>query len=156
MTRVELARPSLSRFLQFQRVDGVTAAYLAVTNQQAYRATSSGPNIGFTVNLPVDSWADVRAVTGILQKTDAAYHYAFTNLWLTTAASDVDGQNRAHTIQTQHSTVNNFGFRHIHRRWKLAANTTYRYDAMFECSGGTWQFYMDAFRNFIEVKSFAR
>jgi hypothetical protein len=131
-----------------------TGAYLAIANQVAYKEQSGGANIAISYTPSVNVWWDVEACIGILQKLDAAYHYAYANIWLN--VNDAQARGRAQCIWTQHSTVNNYGFRHIQARFMLTGGTFYTATLMHENSGGSWQYYTDNPRNFMMARAWAR
>lgn len=138
-----------------QRLSGNNNAYKApaLVTENFFTNGATGPlQLVFTPK--EDCWWEVHANIGILQKTDAAYNYAYGQLSL--SPPDADGYSAAPNILTQHATVDDYGFRSPSRIWKLKAGVTYTCVCLFSSSGGTWQYYQGGDYLFIEGKAWRR
>lgn len=142
-----MPRKSLSGFLSrapyidVQRMVGAAESYSGTFagNVTTVIDAAGGP-MRLSYTPPVDAWWDVRGVIGNVVKVDAAYHYLYGQLLL--APADVDGVNVAQHLLVQHSAVNQYDHRDLHRLFKLAAGVAYTATLQFAGgSGGTWQFY---------------
>ena len=98
---------------------------------------SSSP-MSLTYTPPVNCWWETSGLVGILDKTDAAYHYAY--IYLTLSPNDVDGNNAVYQIFTQNQASDRYGNRMPSRIWKLNAGTAYTVTMAINTSGGTWQY----------------
>ena len=114
----------------------------------------SGGFMQLTITPSVPVWWEVHGQIATVQKTDAAYNYAYGALYLSPA--DQDNASQAQAICMQHSQVQTYEGRVIHRIWRLAANTTYTAQLVFNPSGGTWSYYAVADYLWIEAKSWAQ
>jgi hypothetical protein len=124
--------------IEVQRKWGKDAAYRSIANGQGFTTDAAGTDPLLISCTPVvDAWWDVDCSIGILWKTDANYHYGY--LIMSLSPADMDGQTDVQSIETQHSTVQTYVYRHAQTVWKLAANTTYTCRAWISTSGGTWQ-----------------
>jgi hypothetical protein len=88
-------------------------------------------------NQTIDTWWEVDAFIGGMQKDDAAYHYSYLALYV--APADMDGLNARRVIYTQYNGVQTHAFRAIRHVFRCAANTQYVCNLKFETNGGTWQ-----------------
>ena len=112
-----------------------------------YSAFASGTNITvnaaqnkalqWNINLPVDLWVEVTFSIGVVQKLDAAYHYAI----FSTMVSGAVAIGTPHQIlRTQHASVNTYEPYFLRSRLGLSANTNYAIYCQTAIQGGSWQF----------------
>lgn len=110
--------------------------------------TTSGQNIPNLVSIQIatgdaEVYWEVECMASILQKLDAAYHYAY--LQVTMDKADLDGIQQGASIETQHSGVQQYTFRYAKQVFYLAAYDMYTVRATWgpQTSGGvqvgTWQ-----------------
>ena len=63
--------------LDVQRITGNSAAYKVITTGQRLTINANGiPDLALSYTPPVNAWWEVDLLLGLLNKTDAAYHYA--------------------------------------------------------------------------------
>jgi len=128
--------------LAVQRIFGSNPAYATIVNGQKFfcNAAKTVPlQVAYTP--PVDCWWETELLVGIMNKTDAAYHPAFVNIYCTPA--DADGRTQVWMTETQHSTVQTYCFKHITALWRLTANVAYTAYSWFSqlATAGTWQYH---------------
>jgi hypothetical protein len=135
-----------SKIFAQQQAYGAVEGYANVFNT-GWLTNQGSSAIIITVTTPATSRAfwHVTSNVGIILKTDAAYHYRYIALTLIVGgagAADLYGITSARQIETQHSAVQQFTSASPSRTFWLEANRTYSAVLVFECSGGTWQYYM--------------
>ena len=140
--------------INFQRLDGTNANYVAVANGGTFNINAGGTPLRLSYTPPVDVWWDVHACLGIVYKTDAVYDYMYAYYQM--AVADLLGITQVFQILTQRSDVNTFGYRDMRRKFMLAAGIAYTCTVMCSCSGANWQYYQDNARCFIEGTAYAR
>ncbi len=134
--------PLTPSILDTRYLEGTQAAYSgslngASTNYLKYDATN---NLELLYTPPIDAWWEVTLRISLLQKLDAAYHYAYGMIELSPAP--VTGTAVRHSIIVQHSSVNYYMSFDITTLYKLAANTAYTAKSVFgNGNGGSWQHY---------------
>lgn len=156
-----IANRAVGEVIDIRTKNGAEEAYSGTFNGTfsplADRTGGSAQNMRLSYTPPVDVWWEVIGHIGIVQKNDAAYHYAYGLITLT--PSDVDGINQAHSLETQRSDVMQFGFRSMNRLFKLAANTSYSADlGIAPQSGGVgaWSYYCGKNHLWIQAKAYRR
>jgi hypothetical protein len=153
--RIRRLENATGRIVDVQRLNGQNNAYRAISTATSFTVDAAGTiPLALSYTPPVDVWWEVHANIGVLQKIDAAYHYAYGQLELLPA--DVDSVSSAPNILTQHTSVDDYGWRGPQRIWKLAAGTAYTCTANFSPAGGLWQFYQGRDYMFIEGKAWTR
>ena len=157
-TRIDAVEADVAtkgRLIDVQRLIGSNNAYAAIaTGGLFYMNAALSIPMRFSYTPPVDVWWETRMNVGVLQKTDAAYHYGYVSVGLNTP--DADGHQGAYQIFTQHSTVDVFGFRVPTKTWKLTGGVAYQASAIFTASGGTWSYYQGDAYHFAEAKAWTR
>jgi len=127
--------------MDVQRRWGLNNAYKTISSGQDFTVDAAGTQklqISYTPAIPV--WWEVNCAVGIIQKLDAAYHYAYLQLVLSQNDSEVAFQTRG-AIDTQHSAVQTYQGRSLAQWWKLNTGVAYTCTANFATSGGSWQFH---------------
>jgi len=146
------------RIIDVQRKNGAAEVYsggfTTLYDPLADRTGAGYQNMQLSYTPPVDVWWDVTGVIGIVQKMDAAYHYAYGRLAL--APTDVDGVQYAHHLVTQHSAVQQFEARVVQRAFKLAAGTAYTVTLGISPGGGTWTYHCGVGHLWLEAKAITR
>jgi hypothetical protein len=132
---------------KWEFVGGSPMTYRQEGENNGYVNFATGTNI--TVNAaqnkalqwnlssPVDIWAEYEFSLGIVQKVDAAYHYAVFNAVV--SGTPVLGTPAA-VIRTQHASVNVYEQYIVHGIIGLSANTSYAIYCNTSIQGGTWQY----------------
>ena len=141
------------RILGTQRSYGTNGAYAAATSGADLDTTGAALlQIAITPTVPV-FW-EVNCCVGSVQKTSAAYDYAYALLHLNVA--DQDGAQDVGAIFTQHSTVDTFGFRAPKHIFRLPAGGPYTCNVRWSASAGTWNYYQDRSWLWLEGKYWAQ
>src|SRR4051812_4396578 len=108
LSRLESIKPGQE--IDFKRINGAEDAYSSSFTTAfipiADRTGAGSINMRLTYTPPVDCWWEINGNIGIVQKIDAAYHYAYGTLQL--APADVDGISRAMQIAMQNNLVQTF------------------------------------------------
>ena len=119
--------------------EGSNAAYVALVNGE-YITTSAAKTtrLGWTFTPLVDCWVETTFVLGLVQKTDAAYHYGNPSIVVTPGA--VQGANSPMIYHTQHVSVQTYEYYTISKTFALAGGTPYTMQCVWACNGGTWQY----------------
>ena len=150
--------PGPGGLLNAQRVNGQSEGYssqFSPTSPNQLWADAGGTvPLRLTYTSPVDAWWDVGLNLGLLQKVDAAYHYAFPRLSL--SPPDADGVYDSYQYVTQHASVQTFEGYGIRRMYKLAAGVAYTVNGLITVSGGTWQYHMGPAQLWIDARAYAR
>ena len=138
-----------------QRKVGTGSGYQAIgSGETIYLGPGAVNPMRLSFTPAVNCWWEVEATVGILQKLDAAYHYAYVYLLLNPA--DADGQTEFRMIETQHSGVQQYTSRNPSTIYKLNAGIAYTCTAKFEHGGGSWQHHQGNFYLWIQGKAWAR
>jgi hypothetical protein len=125
--------------LDVQRITGNSAAYKVITTGQRLTINANGiPDLALSYTPPVNAWWEVDLLLGLLNKTDAAYHYA--QCILQCQPNDADGVSTYQSYIMQHATVQTYEAHTITGLYKLTAGVPYQTYAQVTMSGGTWQY----------------
>lgn len=149
--------PLMPSIIDTQYLEGAQAAYSgslsgSSTNYLKYDATN---NLELQYTPPIDVWWEVTLRISILQKLDAAYHYAYGMIELSPAP--VSGTSIRHSIITQHASVDTHMSFDKTTIYKLAANTAYTAKSAFGAgNGGSWQHYRGAGHLDMHANAWAR
>jgi len=143
------------RLIDVQKVVGQNNAYRALGNgaQLTVNAANTIP-LQSWYTPPIDVWWEAHLHIGILNKTDAAYHYSQPNLTMNTP--DADGFQTATNTITQHSAVQQYESHNMFAMFKLTAGVAYSVYSTVGFSGGTWQYYQGANTLNLVTKAWAR
>lgn len=140
--------------VQIDRAVGAETNYVALGASGVYFTKTGSTLLEIEYKTEVPCWWDVTAVIGSLQKTDAAYNYAYMGIVLD--PPDADGVNSRYGIAVQHSTVTSYKYRAIRCAFRLESGFTYTCNLQFTHSGGTWQFLQSPKTAYIIGKVFAQ
>lgn len=144
-----------NRLLDVQRILGNNNAYKVITTGQRLTINAAGTtDLALSYTPPVNAWWEVDLLLGLLQKTDAAYHYGTCNLNI--APVDADGQQTYVSYIMQHATVQTYEAHTISGLFKLNAGVAYQVSANLGLSGGTWQYHQGASQLAMSAKAWAR
>lgn len=128
-------------------VGGAPLSYRQEGENNAYVGMASGTNI--TVNAaqtkllqwiftsPIDLWVEVEFSLGIVNKIDAAYHYAQFNIILANVAIG----SAITVIRTQHASVQQYEPYFLKGKYGVNAGVTCQFYVSVGLSGGTWQYH---------------
>lgn len=130
---------SVGGLLAVQRAWGLENAYKAISSGQPFTVNAAGGWLQIFYTPTVECYWEVNASIGILQKTDAAYHYSYAILRCSPA--DADGFGDARSIEMQHNTNIVHQSRAVSRTYRLSPGVAYNAHVVFESSGGGWQFH---------------
>lgn len=141
--------------IDVQKIIGANSAYKVMTSGQRFATVAAGTtDLALSYTPPVDVWWEVTFFLGILNKTDAAYHYAQPGLYINPA--DADGWQGPVGTKMQHSTVQTFEHQVIVGLFKLAANVAYQAYCACGFSGGTWQYHQGPQQLTLTAKAYKR
>ena len=127
--------------LDVQRMFGQNNGYRTVTTGQQITVNAAATiGLQLVYTPPVDCWWEVDFHMGLVQKTDAAYHYMQPSINLSPADVDGIGVMGIDTL-TQHLTVQTFEPHNMRALFKLAAGIAYTTYPVVAMSGGTWQYH---------------
>jgi hypothetical protein len=145
--------PGIAGPYEVQRMLGTATSY-GTYSANSNIDNGSGSPMSIVVTPDVDSWWEVNAHIGLVQKADANYNYAYFLIQLNPA--DMDGLSQAYVIKTQHQSVQTYDHYTWHRIFRLAEGVTYNANLVIQPQGGTWQVYQDNARLAIEGKMWAQ
>jgi microcystin-dependent protein len=142
--------------LNTQSIAGNAEQYNAVAyNNSTAIPRGAGGLMQLTYTPTVPCWWEVTIGCGIVQKTDAAYHYMYRYIYVT--PSDQDNQSTAYQLITQHSQVQTYEFAAVTRLFRLAAGTAYTANMVMGAgSGGSWQYHSGAGQLWMSAKAWAQ
>ena len=130
--------PGAGGIVSTQRVIGTGGTYFAVTPDAVLSSGAGSMQLSITPD--DDMWWEVTGDIALVNKVDAAYHYLCAYLDL--SPGDQDGVRYAYSYVTQHSQVQTYEPRLVHRIYRLAAGVTYWvYLRLGNSDGGSWQYY---------------
>lgn len=130
-----------------QQVRGTNPAYQVPTFTSSIATIyktgqTAGQEMKLSITPAYDCWWEIAYMIGLMQKTDANYHYG--NVQLTFNTAPVVPSTAVVSVapyQTQHSTVQQFMGYSGTALVELAAGTAYTVTIKFFEAGGTWQYY---------------
>jgi hypothetical protein len=132
-----MKRSTAGTLLDVQQDICTDNAWTAISNASPLFMKNASNVLQIYNRQPVDTWWDVEAWVGGLQKDDAAYHYSY--LQLNIDNPDMDGLSQRNVIYTQYNGVQTHAWRHVRHIWRCQANIRYTCYMTFNASGGTWQ-----------------
>ena len=97
-----ISKVAAGGMIAVQRIWGQSNTYGTILTGESFKVDAAKTiplAISYTPTVPV--WWEVECSIGILQKLDAAYHYAY--LILSMSPADADGQNARQMIEMQHA-----------------------------------------------------
>lgn len=128
--------PFLTTFLQ----EGENAAYVPMGNGTNITVNAAQTKLlQWAYTPPVDVWAEFYIYAGLVQKTDANYHYALLSV-ICSPAPAVGLATGSGPLIMQHAAVQTFEGYQQTKLWGLAAGVAYTMRANWGTQGGTWQY----------------
>ena len=143
----------------------ILSTFLMEGESPAYVGMANGTNV--TVNAaqnkalqwnyvpPVNVWAEVAVNIGLVNKIDAAYHYA-NLIPICSPAPAIGTSGGAVSYRTQHSGVQQYEPYTYTKLYALNAGVAYSMYTQFGISGGTWQYHQQPQSLFMTGKAWAR
>lgn len=127
------------------QMEGANSAYMPIsTGGQITVNAANNQVLGWTFVPPVDCWVELDFWLGLVQKTDANYHYAQYIANCSPAPVAGLGITGSAVYLMQHASVQTYEPYTLRKRWALAAGISYFMYTTMQFSGGTWQYNQQA------------
>lgn len=156
-----MPRKSLSGFLTRSPYvatyvqEGENTAYVAIANGAIVAVDAAQAKaLQWVYTPPFDVWVEVQMFAGLLQKMDAAYHYAQLQLLCTPAPAF--GNASAWDAHMCHSQVQLYDRHNTTKIWGLTGGVAYTMNGRWTLSGGTWQLYQSPAHLYLQGKAWPR
>lgn len=146
------------KLIHVDQISGQSATY--ATNATYATATTvndgAGNNMQLAYTPPVDAYCEVNGCIGIVQAITAAYNYVYGGVLIDPVT--VDGVDYTISLGVQNQAgPSQYSNRTIARTVELAAGITYTFSLVLGPSNaGTWTYFRDAARLWLNIKAWVK